>query len=75
MRAYVEWVNGLHDHDAMARNRFVEIGRDLRGAPVVAVGAARRIRGALHLGAVGQPGAREAARLGLVDGQDFLAVA
>jgi hypothetical protein len=24
MRAYVEWVNGLHDHDAMARNRFVE---------------------------------------------------
>jgi glycosyltransferase involved in cell wall biosynthesis len=24
MRAYVEWVNGLVDHDAMARERFVE---------------------------------------------------
>jgi hypothetical protein len=24
MRAYVEWVNGLADHEAMARDRFVE---------------------------------------------------
>jgi hypothetical protein len=24
MRAYVEWTNGLIDHDALARNRFVE---------------------------------------------------
>ncbi len=24
MRAYVEWVNGLVDHEAMARDRFVE---------------------------------------------------
>jgi len=44
------------------------------------VGEARSFRGALHLGAVGQKGAREriraeAEQLGLVDGQDFFAVA
>ena len=57
-----------------------KIGQRIHGAPVVAVGEARRFRGALHLGAVGQKGARElireeASRLGLVDGQDFFAVA
>ena len=57
-----------------------KIGQRVHGAPVLAVGEARRVRGALHLGAVGQKGARdevraEAARLGLVDGQDFFAVA
>jgi microcompartment protein CcmK/EutM len=57
-----------------------KIGQRIHGAPVLAVGEARRVRDALHLGAVGQKGARdevraEAARLGLVDGQDFFAVA
>lgn len=64
---------------------FVEVdprklGRVLHGAPVVAVGAAGRFTGALHLAAVGQKGAREqiraaAAALGLADGHDLLAVA
>jgi hypothetical protein len=57
-----------------------KIGQRIHGAPVVAVGEARRFQGALHLGAVGQKGARErireeVVRLGLVDGQDFFAVA
>jgi glycosyltransferase involved in cell wall biosynthesis len=57
-----------------------KVGQRIRGAPVLAVGEAARIPGALHLGAVGQKGARdgirvEAARLGLVEGRDFFAVA
>lgn len=57
-----------------------KIGQHIHGVPVVAVGEAGRFRHALHLGAVGQKGARdrirdEAVRLGLVDGQDFFAVA
>lgn len=57
-----------------------KIGQRIHGAPVLAVGEARLLRGAAHLGAVGQKGARErireeAARLGLVDGADFFAVA
>ena len=57
-----------------------KIGQRIHGAPVVAVGEARRITGALHLGAVGQKGAREQIReearhLGFADGQDFFAVA
>lgn len=57
-----------------------KIGQRIHGAPVVAVGEARRFRGALHLGAVGQKGAREqileeAARHGLADGEDIFAVA
>jgi hypothetical protein len=57
-----------------------KIGQRVHGAPVVGVGEARRFEPALHLGAVGQPGARErlrqeARRLGLVDGKDFFAVA
>ena len=57
-----------------------KIGENIHGAPVVAAGRAADFPGALHLAAVGQPGARErireeAARLGLVDGRDLLAVA
>jgi glycosyltransferase involved in cell wall biosynthesis len=64
---------------------FVEVdprklGQRIHGAPVLAVADAARVEQALHLGAVGQPGARErmrtaAASLGLVDGRDFWAVA
>jgi hypothetical protein len=64
---------------------FVEVnprklGARLHGAPVVGVDGAGALRGPLHLAAVGQPGAREriraeAARLGLVEGADFVAVA
>jgi glycosyltransferase involved in cell wall biosynthesis len=57
-----------------------KIGQRIYGVPVVGVAAARGQGEALHLGAVGRPGARErirteAAQLGLVDGRDFLAVA
>ena len=57
-----------------------KIGTRIHGVPVLALSEAATVRGALHLGAVGQPGARgrlraEAARLGLVDGRDFFAVA
>jgi glycosyltransferase involved in cell wall biosynthesis len=56
------------------------IGQTIHGAPVVEVAAAARFPGALHLAAVGRPGARErireeAQRLGLVDGRDLVAVA
>jgi len=64
---------------------FVEVhprrlGERIHGVPVVPVEAAAATRGALHLAAVGQPGAREeirrhAARLGLHDGADLIAVA
>jgi hypothetical protein len=64
---------------------FVEVnprklGGRLHGAPVVAVEEAGALRGPLHLAAVGQPGAREriraeAARRGLVEGADLVAVA
>ena len=64
---------------------FVEVdprklGERIHGAPVVPVAAAAERRGALHLAAVGQPGAREriraeAARIGLRDEQDLIAVA
>ncbi|MBI3932522.1 MAG: glycosyltransferase [Acidobacteria bacterium] len=57
-----------------------KVGATLHGAPVVDVEAAALLRGPLHLAAVGQPGARdriraEAARRGLEDGRDLLAVA
>jgi cellulose synthase/poly-beta-1,6-N-acetylglucosamine synthase-like glycosyltransferase len=57
-----------------------KVGTRMHGVPVVAVDAAGELRGPLHLAAVGQPGAREriraeAARLGLVEGADFVAVA
>ena len=57
------------------------LGQRIHGVPVVPVAeAAAVIAGALHLAAVGQPGAREeirrqAARLGLRDGADLIAVA
>jgi cellulose synthase/poly-beta-1,6-N-acetylglucosamine synthase-like glycosyltransferase len=64
---------------------FVEVdpsklGTRIHGTPVVAVEEAGRLRGPLHLAAVGQQGAREriraeAARLGLAEGEDLVAVA
>jgi len=56
------------------------IGQRIGGAPVIPVAEAGAWPGALHLAAVGQPGARdrirrEAARLGLRDGHELLAVA
>jgi glycosyltransferase involved in cell wall biosynthesis len=56
-----------------------KIGQRIHGAPVVDVAAAARA-GALHLAAVGDGGARErirteAARLGVADGRDLVAVA
>jgi hypothetical protein len=64
---------------------FVEVaprklGGRIAGVPVVSVPQAAEHRSALHLAAVGQPGARErirreAARLGLRDGQELVAVA
>jgi glycosyltransferase involved in cell wall biosynthesis len=64
---------------------FVEVhprrlGERIHGVPVVPVEAAAGMTGALHLAAVGRPGAREeirrqAARLGLRDGADLIAVA
>ena len=57
-----------------------KIGQRVHGAPVVAVGEGARLRGPLHLAAVGQKGARgriraEALRLGLEEGRDIVAVA
>jgi len=64
---------------------FVEVhrgrlGQRIHGAPVVPVEEAAATAGALHLAAVGQPGARDeirrqAARLGLFEGTDLIAVA
>jgi glycosyltransferase involved in cell wall biosynthesis len=64
---------------------FVEVdprklGQRIHGVPVVPVSQAGAWPGALHLAAVGQPGARdairaEAERLGLRDERDLLAVA
>ncbi|MFI5183211.1 MAG: glycosyltransferase family 2 protein [Vicinamibacteria bacterium] len=57
-----------------------KIGHAIHGAPVLPVGRAASVEGALHLAAVSGAAARErirseAGRLGLVDGKDFLAVA
>lgn len=57
-----------------------KIGERIHGAPVIPVSAAAGRKGPLHLAAVGQRGAREriraeAGRLGLVEGEDVLAVA
>lgn len=64
---------------------FVEVhpgrlGQRIHGAPVLPVAEAAGAAGALHLAAVGQPGAREeirrhAAGLGLAEGTDLIAVA
>jgi glycosyltransferase involved in cell wall biosynthesis len=78
------WARALvaRGHEVAA---FVEVhpGRlrqRIHGVPVVGVAEAAHLGPALHLAAVGQPGAREeirahAARLGLVDGDDLIAVA
>jgi glycosyltransferase involved in cell wall biosynthesis len=57
-----------------------KLGGRIHGVPVLTAEGATRCADALHLGAVGQRGARErirreATRLGLVEGRDFLAVA
>ena len=57
-----------------------KIGTRIHGVPVLDAAAAASVRDALHLGAVGQKGARQllraqAERLGLEDGRDFFAVA
>jgi glycosyltransferase involved in cell wall biosynthesis len=57
-----------------------KVGARRHGVPVVAVAEAGRLRGPLHLAAVGKKGAREriraeSGRLGLVDGVDLVAVA
>jgi glycosyltransferase involved in cell wall biosynthesis len=67
-----------HDLAAFVEVDPRKIGERIHGAPVVGVPEAARLKGPLHLAAVGQKGARErirneAARLGL--GDDLLAVA
>jgi S-adenosylhomocysteine hydrolase len=72
-------------HAGRGVRAFVEvdprkIGATIHGAPVVPAEGALAFAGALHLAAVGQPGARErireqAARLGILDGRDLVAVA
>lgn len=78
------WCRALarRGHDVRA---FVDVaprrlGGRMQGRPVVSVDEASGFSGALHLAAVGQPGARErirgeALRLGLVEGRDLVAVA
>jgi hypothetical protein len=78
------WARALlaRDHELLA---FVDvdprkIGQRVAGAPVLGLDALPLPAGALHLAAVGQPGARdrireEAARRGLRDGCDLIAVA
>jgi hypothetical protein len=73
---------GAAGHEVRA---FVEVnprklGGRVHGSPVLGVDEAARLRGPLHLAAVGQPGARarirgEASRLGLEEGVDLVAVA
>ena len=57
-----------------------KIGQEIHGAPVLEPAAALRIRGPLHLAAVGQPGARERILgqlrdAGMRDSEDFVPVA
>ncbi|HSH75733.1 MAG TPA: glycosyltransferase family 2 protein, partial [Longimicrobiales bacterium] len=57
-----------------------KVGQVIHGAPVLAVGEGVGIEGALHLAAVGQPGARERLRrmlgeAGLEELRDFVAIA
>jgi glycosyltransferase involved in cell wall biosynthesis len=78
------WARALvaasHHLSAFAEVDPRKLGTRIHGAPVVSAEEAARSKGALHLAAVGQKGARariraEAFRLGLVDGVDLLAVA
>ena len=78
------WARALEQAGRAVR-AFVEvdprkIGATIHGAPVVPAEGALAFAGALHLAAVGQPGARErireqAKRLGILDGRDLVAVA
>jgi glycosyltransferase involved in cell wall biosynthesis len=78
------WARALLARGYVVR-AFVEvdprkIGQRVSGAPVVGLDALPLSGGALHIAAVGQPGARErireeAARRGLADGRDLIAVA
>ena len=57
-----------------------KVGQEIHGAPVISPGEVERVRGALALAAVGQPGARTEirgalSRLGWIEGTDFVAVA
>ena len=57
-----------------------KIGQEIHGAPVLGVKEALRIHGPLHAAAVGQYGARARIEVlleeaGLVEGEDFVAVA
>jgi len=57
-----------------------KVGQRIHGAPVVGLDGVGRFPGALHFAAVGQPRARarirvEAARLGLAEGRDLIALA
>lgn len=78
------WAKALsargHRVSAFVEVNPAKIGQRIHGAPVVGVAGARTFPAALHLAAVGQPGAREriraeAGRLGLAEGRDLLAVA
>jgi len=71
---------GGHRVEAFVEVDSRKLGGTIHGIPVVPVSGAAGYPGALHLAAVGQPGARarireEAARLGLEDGRDLIAVA
>lgn len=71
---------GGHEVRAFVEVDPRKVGGRIHGVAVVAVSEAAGLRGPLHLAAVGQRGAREriraeAARLGLADGEDLVAVA
>jgi len=79
-----EWAltlrRGGHEVVAFVEVDARKVGRRIHAAPVVGVAEAARLRGPLHIAAVGQRGARErirdeAARLGLGEGRDLVAVA
>jgi glycosyltransferase involved in cell wall biosynthesis len=78
------WLRALrergHDVAALVDVAPRRVGGRVGGVPVVSLEAVPRLAGALHLAAVGQPGARQriralAASLGLSDGCDLIAVA
>jgi len=77
------WAHALsrcgHRVEAFVEVDARKIGRRIQGVPVLSVQDAG-LRGPLHIGAVGQKGARgrireAVARLGLQEGRDFVAVA
>jgi glycosyltransferase involved in cell wall biosynthesis len=78
------WARALraaaHEVRAFVEVNPRKLGGRIQEVPVLAVGEAVRLRGPLHLAAVGQKGAREriraeAARRGLTEGADLVAVA